>query len=164
MFTTKSGAFPHNWHLWPCVHSSKVPCQWWRQRTWSTLNQCPSALWKLIEALPDVGVENFPDGGLSQMFPTDPHKTVCQACPTSSLSNESNSPPGGDRWAVQPLSFLKRLKCVRRTDEMTTRLIPLWTPLCLNHCVTYGYVYHKIDNTFAGKHWNYVLFCVFFLF
>lgn len=69
----------HHWHQRPSVHSLRLPCQQWRQRTRSTLTKVPSLLQDLVESLPEVGVEDLSEGGLSQMFPTDPHNAFGSA-------------------------------------------------------------------------------------
>lgn len=45
----------------------------WRQGTRSTLTKVPSLLQDLVGPLPEVGVEDLSEGGLTQTFPTVPH-------------------------------------------------------------------------------------------
>ncbi|XP_043086347.1 uncharacterized protein LOC122332938 [Puntigrus tetrazona] len=79
-----------------------------RGREHSPLGLNVSSLpWDPVKVLPETGVEDLPNRGLCQMFPTDPHPHAwaCQVCLAYSPANGYNSPPGGDQLTVPSLSL-----------------------------------------------------------
>ncbi|KAI3363732.1 hypothetical protein L3Q82_001348 [Scortum barcoo] len=132
--------------------TSNLPRRQWRQRTWSTLTQCPQPPSESVRSFfPEVGVEDLLDRGLSQTFSKDPHNmfgsTRSVQLPPIHASG-SNSPPGGDRLTSSAPLFTRVSKTYgRRSDETTTKsIIDLrprvswchvhrWTPLCCSNMV-----------------------------
>ncbi|KAI3369756.1 hypothetical protein L3Q82_024579, partial [Scortum barcoo] len=87
----------------------------WRQRTWSTRTQCPQPPSESVRSSSGGGVEDLPDRGLGQMFPTDPHNTFgsardwvveapCHDCYPNHIAPVPHGPSCGCRayWKAGP--------------------------------------------------------------